>query len=99
MSTALGIVYIVAEAEHCFLELIHILKSDIDFYPFAPAFQKDRLVDHLFILIQFFNESDYAFRFAENDRFRFLSPEIIELDRQLGIQIGCFMKTALEFRG
>ena len=96
MRTTLGIVDGIAEAEDILMELIHILKGDLDLNPFGFTGKIDDIADGLLEIVHITDEPHESVGFMKGLGIGRLSAKILEDDGQIRIEIGRLMQAALD---
>ena len=99
MGAALCIIDIVAEPQYVFVELVDILKYSFHFNSLRFPAEINRIVERFLFTVQIPDKSDNSIRFMIDNHLRRLLSPVLKSDRQLRIQIGRLMKSALYFFG
>ena len=96
MRSALCIVNIVTETKNILTEITGILKSHFYLDTIRLAFQINRLMQCLRIVVQIADISDDPLRFMVFQFLRLCCTQILKINRQFRIKVCSFMKTAFD---
>ncbi len=96
MSASLCIVYIIAKTQHVLMELCRILKCGFYGNPFIFSVKIYHVADGIKIPVQILYKADDSFFLMVLYMLRFFSPSILVDNRQIRIQIGGLVHSALD---
>ena len=96
MRAALGVVDVVAESQHIFMEFVDKLEGALDGDLVTDPLEIDDIRDCLFRFVERADKADNSVRLMKRDLFAGILSLVCIQDRELGIEVGRLMHAALD---